>query len=161
MITNLLFFSCKTNPPLQTVNHVDINRYMGKWYEIASFPQRFQKGCSCTTAEYELMPGNYVKVTNRCTRNGGVSEITGKAFVKKNSGNAWLKVQFFWPFKGDYLIIDLDSNYQYSVVGHPGRNYLWILSRQPVMNDSLYQEIEKRCREKGFDTEKLIRTSQI
>ena len=88
---------------LQTVPYVDLNKYAGKWYEIASYPQRFQKGCHCTTAEYTLSDKGYVIVENRCKRdsvNGKQSYIKGKAFVEKNSGNAKLKVQFFWPFKG-------------------------------------------------------------
>ena len=86
---------------IQAVPHVDLKKYAGKWYEIASYPQRFQKGCHCTTAEYTLSDKGYVIVENRCNRNsinGKQSYIKGKAFVEKNSGNAKLKVQFFWPF---------------------------------------------------------------
>ena len=87
--------------PVQTVPNVDVNKYTGKWYEIASFPQRFQKGCHCTTAEYTMTDKGYLIVENRCNRgsiNGKQSYIKGKAFVEKNSGNAKLKVQFFFPF---------------------------------------------------------------
>ena len=90
---------------LQTVPNVDLNKYAGKWYEIASYPQRFQKGCHCTTAEYTLSEKGYVIVENRCNRNsvtGKESYIKGKAFVEEGSGNAKLKVQFFWPFKAKY-----------------------------------------------------------
>ncbi len=78
----------------------------------------------------------------------------------ENSGNAKLKVQFFWPFKGKYWIIDLADDYSYAVVGHPNKNYLWILSRTPTMTDSLYQQITSRIAEKGFDITKLQRTKQ-
>lgn len=108
---------------LQTVAEVDLRRYAGKWYEIASFPQRFQKGCHCTTAEYTLSDKGYVIVENRCNKdsiNGKESYIKGKAFVVKNTGNAKLKVQFFWPFKGDYWIIALADDYSYAVVSAPG-----------------------------------------
>ena len=91
--------------PLKTVPYVDLNRYAGLWYEIASYPQRFQQGCHRTTAEYTLSDKGYVIVENRCNRDsvdGKQSYIRGKAFVQKNSGNARLKVQFFWPFRGDY-----------------------------------------------------------
>jgi apolipoprotein D and lipocalin family protein len=102
-------------------------------------------------------------VENRCNRdsvNGKPSYIKGKAFVEKNSGNAKLKVQFFWPFKGKYWIIDLADDYSYAVVSHPNRNYLWILSRTPQMNETVYREILLRLSDKGFDTDRLQRTVQ-
>jgi apolipoprotein D and lipocalin family protein len=150
--------------PLQTVPHVDLNKYSGKWYEIAAYPQRFQKGCHCTTAEYTLSEKGYVIVENRCNRdsvNGKQSYIKGKAFVEKNSGNAKLKVQFFWPFKGKYWIIDLAEDYSYAVVSHPNKKYLWILSRTSKMNDTVYQEIISRLKLKGFDLSKIKKTEQL
>jgi apolipoprotein D and lipocalin family protein len=149
---------------LKAVSNVDLNRYSGKWYEIASFPQRFQKGCHCTTAEYTLSEKGYVIVENRCNKDsitGKESYIKGKAFVDKNSGNAKLKVQFFWPFKGKYWIIDLADDYSYTVVGHPNRSYLWILSRTPKMNEEVYKQILIRIKEKQFDLSKLKLTPQI
>jgi apolipoprotein D and lipocalin family protein len=151
------------HPPLETVEKVDIEKYMGKWYEIAAFPQRFEKDCHCTTAEYELTKKNYVRVTNSCRRgspNGKLSIARGKAFVVKRSNNAKLKVQFFWPFKGNYWIIDLAPDYSYAVVGDPSREYLWILSRTPQMDQNIYQEILKRAEAKGFDINRLRITDQ-
>ncbi|MCB0700082.1 MAG: lipocalin family protein [Chitinophagaceae bacterium] len=147
---------------LNTVDKVDINRYMGKWYEIASFPQSFQKGCSCTTAEYELMDNGKVKVTNTCflAAENKTKKVIGKAWVTDAETNAKLKVQFFWPFSGKYWIIDLASDYSYAVVGHPNRKYLWILSRTPNMSDALYKAITTRIAEKGFDIGKLKVTDQ-
>lgn len=148
---------------LQTVPYVDLKKYAGKWYEIASFPQRFQKGCTGTTAEYTLTEKGYVIVENRCNKdsiNGKPSYIKGKAFIVENSGNAKLKVQFFWPFKGKYWIIDLADDYSYAVVGHPNKKYLWILSRTPAMQDTTYQQIISRIKEKGFDISKIKRTQQ-
>jgi apolipoprotein D and lipocalin family protein len=92
--------------------------------------------------------------------NGEKSGIKGKAFVVENSGNAKLEVQFFWPFKGKYWIIDLDSNYTYAVVGHPNREYLWILSRTPQMDQAVYDGILERVKAKGFDLAKLQVTLQ-
>jgi apolipoprotein D and lipocalin family protein len=148
---------------LQTVPFVDLNKYMGKWYEIGSFPQRFQQGCNCTTAEYTMTDKGYVIVENRCNRGGcggTQSYIKGKAFIVKNSGNAKLKVQFFWPLRGKYWIIDLADDYSYAVVGHPNREYLWILSRTPIMDETKYQEILARLKEKGFDITKIQKTNQ-
>ncbi len=146
--------------PLETVPSVDLKKYAGKWYEIASFPQIFQKGCQCTTAEYSLDPQGFVVVENRCNRNGKESYIKGKATVDPNSGNAKLKVQFFWPFKGKYWIIELASDYSYAVVGHPNRKYLWILSRLPKMDETLYHDIVERAKRRGFDTNLLKVTDQ-
>ena len=162
-----LFFMTTTvaqSQTLQSVVNVDLNKYAGKWYEIASYPQRFQKGCHCTTAEYTLSDKGYIRVENRCNRgsiNGRQSYIKGKAFVVKNSENAKLKVQFFWPLKGKYWIIDLDDDYSYAVVSNPNKKYLWILSRSSKINDTTYQQIISRLKEKGFDLSKLQITQQI
>jgi apolipoprotein D and lipocalin family protein len=156
------FFSF--SQPLKTVPLVDLNRYAGKWYEIASYPQKFQKGCHCTTAEYTISEKGYVIVENRCNRdsiNGYQSYIKGKAFVQKHSGNAKLKVQFFWPFKGKYWIIDLADDYSYAVVSHPNRKYLWILSRTPIMDVAIYNQLLSRLSENGFDITKIQSTIQF
>jgi apolipoprotein D and lipocalin family protein len=148
---------------LQTVSAVDLQKYSGKWFEIASFPQQFQKGCHCTTAEYTISEKGYVIVENRCNRdsiNGKQSYIKGKAFADKNTGNPKLKVQFFWPFRGKYWIIDLANDYSYAVVSNPNKKYLWILSRTPKMDIEIYQQIIKRLMEKGFDLTKLQNTVQ-
>lgn len=148
---------------VETVPFVDLKRYSGKWYEIASYPQRFQEGCHCTTAEYTPTDKGYVIVENRCNKdsvNGKQSYIKGKAFVEKNSGNAKLKVQFFWPFRGKYWIIDLADDYSYAVVSHPNRKYLWILSRTAKMDGSVYEGIISRLKSKGFDLGKLKKTVQ-
>ena len=148
---------------LQAVPYVDLGRYVGTWYEIASFPQSFQRGCFCTTATYSLSEKGFVIVENRCNRNGINGEesyIKGKAFVEKNSGNAKLKVQFFWPFRGKYWIIDLDQEYTYAVVSHPNKKYLWILSRSPEMDAQTYQEILSKLASKGFDLSLLKKTIQ-
>jgi apolipoprotein D and lipocalin family protein len=149
---------------LQTVPKVDLKRYAGKWYEIASYPQYFQKNCHCTTAEYTLSDKGYVIVENRCNKdsvNGKQSYIKGKAFVEEGSENAKLKVQFFWPFKAKYWIIDLANDYSYAVVSHPNRKYLWILSRTSKMDDKLYQQIIVRLQSKGFELSKLQKTEQL
>ena len=149
---------------LQTVPSVDLKKYAGRWYEIASFPQRFQKGCHCTTAEYTPTDKGYIIVENRCNRDsvqGKQSYIKGKAFVVPNAGNARLKVQFFWPFRAKYWIIDLADDYSYAVVSHPNRKYLWILSRTPQLSDAVYNGILTRLKEKGFDLSKIKLTVQV
>ena len=149
---------------LQTVPNVDLKKYAGKWFEIASFPQRFQKRCHCTTAEYTPTDKGYIIVENRCNKDsvlGKLSYIKGKAFVVENTGNAKLKVQFFWPFKGDYWIIDLANDYSYAVISNPNKKYLWILSRTLKIDAVAYQQIIIRLKAKGFDLTKLKMTDQI
>ncbi len=150
---------------LQTVDHVDLDKYLGRWYEIASYPASFQKGCRCTTADYAREPGKkYIRVTNRCIRfrNGKskMSVIHGKAFVVPGSNNSKLKVQFFWPFRGDYYIIGLADDYSWAVVGHPGRKYLWILSRESYMPSYTFNHILTIIKSKGYDLKILQRTPQ-
>ena len=141
-------FSCagpaKSDSPLTVVDTVNLNRYLGKWYEIASYPAWFQKGCTGSTAEYSLLPDGRIQVVNRChkgSREGPLKESKGKAEVVDTTPNAKLKVWFFWPFKGNYWIIDLNPDYQWAVLGEPSRKYLWILSRTPTMDEAVYQGI--------------------
>ena len=155
----LLLFStvsCKSQD-LKTVAFVDLQKYAGKWYDISHLPVSFMNGCECTTAEYEVTNKGYVLVTNRCRKGdpGKWKSIRGKAFVVPNSNNSKLKVQFFWPFKGDYWIIELADDYSYAVVGDKSRKYLWILSRTPQMDQKIYDEIIIRTGNKGFAVEKL------
>ena len=148
---------------LETVPMVDLSRYAGKWYEIAAYPQRFQKNCHCTTAEYTATDKGYLIVENRCNKDsvgGKLSSVKGKAFIEKNSGNAKLKIQFFWPFRGKYWIIDLADDYSYAVVSHPNKKYLWILSRTLKIKEDVYSKIISRLNAKGFDLSKIRLTEQ-
>jgi len=157
------FNSCSTSnyPPLDVVNSVEIQRYIGKWYEIARLPFKYQEGCNCTTAEYSIIDSTTLRVINKCIKDGELDDATGKAFVVEGSNNAKLRVQFFWPFHGDYWIIDLDKeNYSYAVVGTPSRENLWILSRTPKMDEQLYNMLIEKCKVKGFDISKLEITNQ-
>lgn len=151
--------------PLQAVPRVDLDRYLGTWYEIATIPQRFQKGCTGVTATYSLRPDGRIDVLNQCYKdslNGKHKKARGKAWVTDKETSAKLKVQFFWPFSGDYWVIELDSvGYQYAVVGHPGRKYLWILCRKPLMDEGLYGELLGRLKEvHGYDLTGLKKTPQ-
>jgi apolipoprotein D and lipocalin family protein len=149
--------------PLVTVPHVDLQRYLGTWYEIASYPAWFQKGCTGSTAEYTSLPDGRIRVINRCFKNrldGPLKESSGKAEVVDPATNARLKVWFFWPFKGDYWIIDLDPDYQWAVVGVPSRKYLWLLSRTPSLDADVHQGILKRLALQGYDPNRLLPTPQ-
>jgi apolipoprotein D and lipocalin family protein len=150
-------------PPVETVRHVDLNRYMGKWYEIAAYPMRFQKGCVASAANYTLQKNGEVEVVNQCrneTLNGKLREAKGKAWVVDPKTNAKLKVRFFWPFSGDYWIIDLGADYEFAVVGHPKRSYLWILNRTPKMDSVKYDGILERLKQQHYDVTRLCKTLQ-
>lgn len=145
---------CEQRTPPKAVATVDLARYMGTWYEIAAFPNRFQKGCTCSHAHYE-MKKDYVRVKNRCWRKKKWDEVKGKAYEVKGSDGAKLKVQFFWPFKGDYWILYLDKEYKHVLVGSPDYKYLWILSRTKHMPAETLAKIKKIAKTKGYDVNKL------
>ena len=146
---------------LEVVGAVDLSRYAGRWYEIARLPNRFEKNCAdSVTATYTLRSDGKVDVVNRCRKeNGEYTTATGKAKIVDKKTNAKLKVTFFWPFYGDYWILDLGPNYEYAVVGAPNRDYLWILSRTPQFDQQLYQRLLTKMATRGFETERMIRTS--
>jgi apolipoprotein D and lipocalin family protein len=144
---------------LEVVPHVELEKYLGKWYEIAHLPARFQKDCTDTTATYTLSEDGKISVLNECVKNGKVKQTKGKAKVVDKSSGAKLKVTFFWPFYGDYWIIDLGKDYDYAVVGTPNRKYLWILNRTPKMDSKLFSQLLESVKSKGFEVSKLIITS--
>ncbi len=152
---------CAVKNPPQTVGSVDLSRYMGVWYEISSFPSVFQKGCSCTKTQYQL-DGKKVRVLNSCIRGKPpkLSRIEGKAWPVIDGQNAKLAIQFFWPFYGNYWILDVSPGYQYALVGTPNRKFLWVLSRKPTMGSKAYKKMVAIAHKKGFDVSKLVKTQQ-
>ncbi len=144
---------------LEVVPHVELKKYLGKWYEIAHLPAKFQEGCADTTATYTLSEDGSMSVLNECRRSGKVKQAKGKAKVVDKKSGAKLKVTFFWPFYGDYWIINLSKDYEYAVVGTPNRKYLWILSRTPQMDDKLFSQLIESAKSKGFNVNNLIKTS--
>ena len=150
-------------PPLDVVDKVDVQRYLGVWHEIARLPNSFQKDCACSTAEYSIIDETTLRVVNSCnedTPGGELDVANGKAFIVEGSNNAKLRVQFFWPFRGDYWILELDDDYQWVVVGTPSREYLWILAREQQLADPTYAMLLDRIQKKGFDVSKLIRREE-
>lgn len=148
---------------LQVVPSVDLSRYAGMWHEIARLPNRFQKKCdSSSTATYTLRPDGKITVLNQCRKaDGSTARVTGTAKLADPKGpNTKLKVTFFWPFSGDYWILALDPEYRWALVGEPERKYLWILAREPRLDDATYQDIVARAARQGFPVDKLIRTRQ-
>lgn len=154
-------------PPLQTVEQVDLERYLGHWYEIAKLPNRFQDHCVCdTTAEYKALENERIRVINRCRgREGELDEARGVARVVDRKTNARLEVSFvsilgFHLFWGDYWIIDLGEDYDYAVVGEPDRRYGWILSRTPALDERQRAAIDARLRQVGYLPEDFEQSCQ-
>ena len=155
--------AAKDRPPLRVVPSVDLARYAGKWFEIARLPNWFQRACeSGTTATYTVRPDGKVDVVNSCRKkDGSLKSVQGTArSAGANEPNTKLKVTFFWPFSGNYWIIDLDPDYRWAVVGEPGRGYLWVLSRTPQMDQAVYEGILKRASAQGYDLGRLLKTQQ-
>lgn len=148
-------------PPLPTVPSVDLARYAGAWYEIALLPNRFQKQCVADTQARYRLEGDRVEVLNRCRlADGRVDDIKGRAKVVDGSGNAKLRVSFFWPFYGDYWVLALDADYRHVLVGAPSRQYAWVLSRTPQLDETTLQTLLDRAAELGFDKAAFQRTPQ-
>ncbi len=148
----------KEYPELKTVEYVDVNRYLGRWFEISAFELWFEKGCKGVTADYSLLPDSRIRVVNSCYKgslDGKLKVANGKARVVDTETNAKLKVSFFWPFSGDYWILELGTHYEYAVVGSPDRETLWVLSRSPVMDPAVYAGILDRMSAKAFDVSRL------
>jgi apolipoprotein D and lipocalin family protein len=152
------------DPPM-TVSFVDLNRYIGLWYEIAKIPNSFQKQCAAgTTAEYSLLEDGRISVINRCYKSdGSLEEAEGVARVRDSQSNAKLQVSFvrilgrnrFW---GDYWILGLDENYRWAIVGHPKRRYGWILSRTPELIPEVRQQIDSLLESQGYDPGEFVDT---
>lgn len=164
-ISILCFISCSSSqnndlPQLTTVQKVDINKYIGLWYEVAKIPNKFQDQCAYgTTAEYKLKEDGNIIVTNSCYDIDGKLDIAeGLAKVVDKNSNAKLEVSFFSilgirPFWGDYWIIGLDEDYQWAIVGTPSRKYGWVLSRTPSLSDETMGKIFDVLRSQNYDPE--------
>ncbi|WP_306643429.1 lipocalin family protein [Sanyastnella coralliicola] len=156
----LLLFACGGSEPLTTVETLDLNRYAGKWYEVARLPNKFEDGLKCVTAEYTIKENGKVQVVNR-----GVSIADGSASVSEGEAKrpntevpGVLKVSFFKPFYGDYYVMQLDDEYGYALVGSPDREFLWILSRTPVLPKDISSQLMQHAENEGFDLSTLIWT---
>lgn len=155
------------SPP--TVGHVDLNRYIGKWYEVASIPQSFQKQCvKNVTAEYSFTEKNRIKVINSCDQSDGSrDQAVGRAKVVDSETNAKLRVTFvkifnkwIFPLGGNYWILDLADDYSYSLVGDPTLEYAWILTRAPQVSKEVFINAESKFKLLGYDTCKILTSVQ-
>ncbi len=164
----LVLFGCSNttntqSQTMKTVINVDLERYMGTWYEIARFPHSFEKGLVGVTATYTLKKNGKVEVLNQGFKDsltGKLKRVKGFAKIPDPTIPGRLMVYFFWPFGGEYLILDLDENYQQVLIGSSSKKYLWILSRTPRMDDSVYTNLVMKAEALGFDTTKLEKVLQ-
>jgi len=154
---------------VQTVSSVDLKRYSGKWYEIARYPNKFQRKCvGNTTATYSTKADGSLAVFNQCVmKDGTIGKANGDAKIADTTTNAKFEISFAPKFKSflstdwdNYWVVDLDENYQYAAVSDPKRENLWILSRTPEMKDAVYQNILRRVEKLGFNPGKLAKTPQ-
>jgi len=145
------------------VKELDIETYLGKWYEISRYDHRFERGLIGVTATYSFRTDGKIKVVNagyRGSLDGQKSEAIGKAIIPNPNIPSKLKVSFFWFFYGDYFVLELDKNYQWAIIGSSSDKCLWILSRTPQMNEKLYDELLMKLIKRGYDTSKLIKVEQ-
>ncbi|KAK0571391.1 hypothetical protein LWI29_015026 [Acer saccharum] len=154
---------------MEVVKNLDVERYMGRWYEIASFPSRFQpKNGVDTRATYSLNEDGTVHVLNETWNDGKRGYIEGSAYkADPKSDEAKLKVKFYVPpflpiipVVGDYWVLFLDDDYQFALVGQPSRKYLWILSRKPHLDEEIYNQLVEKAMSEGYDVSKLHKTPQ-
>lgn len=163
LVTGTILASQKRNAPLPVVDDVDLSHYQGKWFEIARLPARFERACAAdVTAQYSLRVDGSVRVVNRCSEANGHEKIAKGIAKQRNpkGPKSQLKVSFFWPFYGDYWILDLDPQYRWALVGTPDRHYLWVLSREPELAEQTYTRLLAKARTLGFDVARVIRTRQ-
>lgn len=160
-------FSCsKTNSQMidqTTVKELDLNRYLGTWYEIARFPHSFEKDLVGVTATYSMRDDGKIKVVNEGYKNtldGEQSKAIGKAKIPDKAEPGKLKVSFFWFFYGDYYVLELDADYQYVMLGSSSDKYFWILSRTPKLAPDVYEMLLEKARKRGYNLESLYKVPQ-
>ena len=164
LLLAILFTGCATQgPEMDTVDYVDLERFMGDWYVIASIPTFVEKGAHNAVESYELNDDGTIATTFRFRKggfDGKLKEYHPKGFVRDDESNALWGMQFIWPFKGDYRIVYLDDDYTKTVIGRQKRDYVWIMARQPEIEPSVYESIVDFVGSIGYDTSKIVRVPQ-
>lgn len=163
MVVSILF-SCQSVealsplPPLQTVEYVDLSRYVGTWYEIARYPNRYQDSCVDGTATFSLRSNAEIDILNSChdKNDGRLHHTNGHGWVVEAANNARLKFSYFWPFRNEYLIISQGKEYEYSVIATHDRKHLWIIARSQSLPGDLFETILQQIEKQGFNRNNLI-----
>jgi apolipoprotein D and lipocalin family protein len=167
LLTSTLLTGCLMQPvyrvsadPVKTVSQVDLQKYLGKWYEIYRLPNWFEDtDCITVTAEYSPLPDNQISVLNSCQKQDKLKQAHGIAKIADTQTNAKLKVSFFRPFYGDYWILDLASDYSWVLVGEPSGKYFWILARDRHLPPQLEEQLLQKAERLGYLRKDLIRPS--
>ena len=161
-----VFISCKGQNAMidkTVVKELDIEKYLGTWYELARYDHKFERGLVGVTANYSMRDDGKIKVLNsgyKESLDGEKSEAIGKAKIPDSNIPSKLKVSFFWIFYGDYFVLELDKNYQWAIIGSSSDKYLWILSRTPQMDENLYSKLLDNLTNRGYNVDKLIKVQQ-
>ena len=151
-------------PKLEAVAHLDLQRYMGSWYVVSMIPTFLEEGAVNAVESYTLKEDGSIGIRygfRRNTPDGARKSMRGEATVFDTTSGAEWRVQFYWPFKLPYLVIDLDPDYRYAVVGEPGRKYAWIMSRSPELDRATYEAILARVAAKGYDVSRFQEVAQV
>jgi apolipoprotein D and lipocalin family protein len=153
---------CNSDKELPTVPELDLEKYAGTWYEIARLPNSFEKGLSCVTATYSIQDDGKIAVLNEGydTEKNEKKSAEGTAWIPDSQFPGRLKVRFFWPFSGDYFILDIDKKYTHVLIGDPSRKYLWVLSKEKKLSDAVYAQLLERAKQHGFKVEDLVLVEQ-
>ena len=161
-----VFISCKGQNAMidkTVVKELDIEKYLGTWYELARYDHKFERGLVGVTANYSMRDDGKIKVLNsgyKESLDGEKSEAIGKAKIPDSNIPSKLKVSFFWIFYGDYFVLELDKNYQWAIIGSSSDKYLWILSRTPQMDENLYSKLLDKLTNRGYNVDKHIKVQQ-
>ncbi|MDA9558030.1 lipocalin family protein [Vibrio sp.] len=159
----MMLFGCTGSPKLvEPVSEFNLERYLGTWYEVARLDHSFERGLNHVTATYSRREDGGVRVINRgySPERKEWKEAEGKAYFIEEEAVGHLKVSFFGPFYGSYIIFELDEEYQYAFVSGPNTDYLWLLSRTPMIDKSIIQQFKVLAQSKGFDVGQLILVQQ-
>ena len=159
----LLMNACSSLPPIKTVNYVDLERFMGDWYVIACIPTLIEQDIYNAVESYQLNQDGTIQTTFTFKKggfDGKPKKYEPKGFVVPNTGNALWGMQFIWPIKAEYRIVELDQDYQNTIIARNARDYVWLMSRQPKISDDQYNRYVLKINEMGYDVSKLVKVPQ-
>jgi apolipoprotein D and lipocalin family protein len=156
--TILGYLTRRKPAPIKVEKKIDLNRYQGKWYEIAAIPTKFEKGCTNVTSEYSLQKDGSLRIVNECRviESGNLKKTYSKALLKDPGTNSKFKLKIRGPFKRDYQVLEVGNNYDYALVGNESRTRLWILSRKPILAKNIVDRLMEKAKNEGFDIRKVV-----
>lgn len=162
LLATLVLAGCASRPPMPTVDHVDLNRFMGDWYVIASIPTLFEKDSYNAVERYERVGPQKIQTTftyREGAFDGPLNTMTPVGYVSDSNPAQW-GMQFIWPIKADYRIVYLDDQYHTTIIGRRQRDYVWIMAREPTLPEDTYNTLVQVVASLGYDTSKLVKTPQ-